>query len=112
MPSARRSLSSRCPLANVASCSALAPPKPYPPYKAREKLAYQVLAPIALVFAVVPAKVWSMAASFGFGIAFFGQPLLIRAFELLQEKVPDWQEKIDLRKCVESLARPPCRPSR
>ncbi|BGO90559.1 hypothetical protein NBRC10512_005278 [Rhodotorula toruloides] len=77
--------------------NALAPPKPYPPYKAREKLAYQVLAPIALVFAVVPAKVWSMAASFGFGIAFFGQPLLIRAFELLQEKVPDWQEKIDLR---------------
>ncbi|BGP23695.1 hypothetical protein Rt10032_c05g2579 [Rhodotorula toruloides] len=77
--------------------NALAPPKPYPPYKAREKLAYQVLAPLALVFAVVPAKVWTMAASFGFGIAFFGQPLLIRGFGLLQEKVPDWQDKIDLR---------------
>ncbi|GAA6001212.1 uncharacterized protein JCM10292_006959 [Rhodotorula paludigena] len=77
--------------------NALHPPKPYPPYKAREKLATQVLVPIALVFAIVPAKVWTLVASFAFGIAFFGQPLLWRGFALLREKVPDWQDRIDLR---------------
>ncbi|GAA5820815.1 hypothetical protein JCM3770_000351 [Rhodotorula araucariae] len=77
--------------------NAINPPKPYPPYKAREKLATQVLVPIACVFAIVPAKLWTLAVSFGFGIGFFGQPLLLRAFALLQEKVPDWKDKIDLR---------------
>ncbi|BGP38891.1 hypothetical protein JCM10449v2_002829 [Rhodotorula kratochvilovae] len=77
--------------------NAINPPRPYPQYKAREKLATQVLLPVACVFAIVPAKIWTMAASFGFGVAFFGQPLLLRAFALLQEKVPDWQDKIDLR---------------
>ncbi|GAA5893935.1 hypothetical protein JCM8208_001283 [Rhodotorula glutinis] len=77
--------------------NAVAPYKPYPIYHAREKLATQVLIPIAIVFAVVPAKVWTMAASLGFGFAFFGQPLIMRGFALLQEKVPDWQDRIDLR---------------
>lgn len=43
-----------------------------------------------------------MLVSFGFGFAFFGQPLIKQGFELLQEKVPDWKEKIDLRKSVGS----------
>ena len=83
-------------------CSAITPPKPYPPYHAREALATQVLLPLAIVFAIMPARYWTMLVSFGFGFAFFGQPLIKQGFELLQEKVPDWKEKIDLRKSVGS----------
>jgi hypothetical protein len=32
------------------------------------------------------------------GVAFFGQPLLIRAAQQFVYYVPDWQEKLDLRK--------------
>ncbi|GAA5955708.1 hypothetical protein JCM8115_006830 [Rhodotorula mucilaginosa] len=77
--------------------NAITPPKPYPPYHAREALATQVLLPLAIVFAIMPARYWTMLVSFGFGFAFFGQPLIKQGFELLQEKVPDWKEKIDLR---------------
>ncbi|GAA6005101.1 hypothetical protein JCM10207_008509 [Rhodosporidiobolus poonsookiae] len=77
--------------------NALAPPKPYPRYKAREKLAAQVLAPIFVVFAIVPAWMWARIAAFGFGFGFFGQPLIWRGYALLNEKVPDWRDKIDLR---------------
>ncbi|GAA5864200.1 hypothetical protein JCM1840_006699 [Sporobolomyces johnsonii] len=80
--------------------NAVNPPKPYPPYKAREKLAGAVFVPIALVFAIVPAQVWARIASFGFGFAFFGQPILIRAAKIFVEKVPDWQEKLDLRNSI------------
>ncbi|GAA5988760.1 hypothetical protein JCM11641_006530 [Rhodosporidiobolus odoratus] len=78
----------------------ITPPKPYPQYKAREKLAGMVLAPVALVFAIVPAQLWARVASFTFGLVFFGQPLLIRGFNLLNEKVPDWQERLDLRNSI------------
>lgn len=46
----------------------------------------------------MPAKYWGLLVSFGFGIAFFAQPLLIQGFELFQEKVPDWKERINPRK--------------
>jgi hypothetical protein len=78
----------------------MTPVKPYPQYRAREQVAAYILAPVLLVFAVVPAVVWARLAAFGFGIGFFGQPLLIRGFNLLQEKVPDWQEKLDLRNSI------------
>ncbi|GAA5986387.1 hypothetical protein JCM10908_003732 [Rhodotorula pacifica] len=77
--------------------NAITPPKPYPIYHAREALATQVLLPLAIIFAIMPARYWSFLASFGFGFAFFGQPLIKQGFELLQEKVPDWKDKIDLR---------------
>ncbi|GAA5950814.1 hypothetical protein JCM21900_002026 [Sporobolomyces salmonicolor] len=80
--------------------NAVNPPKPYPPYKAREKLAGAVFVPIALVFAIVPAQVWARISAFGFGFAFFGQPILIRAAKIFVEKVPDWQEKLDLRNSI------------
>ncbi|BGP14892.1 hypothetical protein JCM10213_003753 [Rhodosporidiobolus nylandii] len=80
--------------------NALSPPKPYPQYRAREQLAFKVLAPVAVVFTVVPARMWAYVASFTFGLLFFGQPLLIRGFNLLNEKVPDWQERIDLRNTI------------
>lgn len=80
--------------------NALSPPKPYPKYQAREKLAGAVFVPIAIVFAVVPVKWWARIASFAFGFAFFGQPIIIRGVKLFVEKVPDWQEKLDLRNSI------------
>ncbi|GAA6041850.1 hypothetical protein JCM8097_004506 [Rhodosporidiobolus ruineniae] len=80
--------------------NALAPPKPYPPYRAREQIAAKILAPVALVFAVTPAWLWARIAAFGFGFGFFGQPLIWRGLDLLNEKVPDWQDKLDLRNSI------------
>ncbi|GAA5861821.1 hypothetical protein JCM8547_008565 [Rhodosporidiobolus lusitaniae] len=80
--------------------NALSPVKPYPPYRAREQIATKILLPVLIVFAIVPAVVWARIAAFGFGFAFFGQPLIIRGFNLLNEKVPDWQDRIDLRNSV------------
>lgn len=80
------------------SDSALTPPRPYPKNQARYKLAGAIFIPILLATAVVPAHIWSQAASFAFGVGWFGQPLLIRAAKKFVEKVPDWQEKLDLRK--------------
>jgi len=76
----------------------MSPPKPYPQYQAREKLAGAVFVPIAIIFAIVPVKWWARIVSFAFGFAFFGQPIIIRGAKLFVEKVPDWQEKLDLRK--------------
>lgn len=80
--------------------SALSPPRPYPKNHAREKLAGAILLPIMLAFAVVPAHIWSQAASFAFGLGFFGQPLLIRAGKKFVEVVPDWQDKLDMRNSI------------
>ena len=48
----------------------------------------------------MPAHVWAQAASFGFGLAFFGQPLLIRAAKKFVERVPDWQDRLDMRNSI------------
>lgn len=82
------------------SRSALSPPSVYPKNFAREKLAFLIFAPIILITALVPAHYWAQGASFAFGIGFFAQPLLIRSAKKFVEVVPDWQERLDLRKCV------------
>ncbi|KAK4055784.1 hypothetical protein OIV83_000331 [Microbotryomycetes sp. JL201] len=80
--------------------NALSPPRPYPPTKARAKLAGAIFVPIMLVTAVVPAHVWSQIGSFAFGFGFFGQPLIIRGVKWFVKTVPVWQEKIDLRNSI------------
>ncbi|GAA6063507.1 hypothetical protein JCM10212_004769 [Sporobolomyces blumeae] len=82
--------------------NALTPPKPYPQYRAREKLAAALFLPVGLLFAFVPIQVWARVASFSFGFAFFGQPLIIRGANYLKEKIPDWKEKVDIRNSIMS----------
>lgn len=77
--------------------SALSPPAGYPRNQARIKMA-TVLFSIVVVTAVTPAAVFAQASSFIAGIGFFGQPLLIRAAKALVKYVPDWQERLDMRK--------------
>jgi hypothetical protein len=80
------------------SDSALSPPPShvYPRYYAREKLAAAIFLPIGLVFAIVPAHVWAQVASFSFGFAFFGQPLMKRGMAKFVELVPNWQDYLVL----------------
>jgi hypothetical protein len=51
-----------------------------------------------LLFTYVPAWVFARSATFLFGAALWGQPLAIRAAKKFVELVPDWQEKLDMRK--------------
>ncbi|KAL8276463.1 hypothetical protein RQP46_011113 [Phenoliferia psychrophenolica] len=80
--------------------NALAPPRYYPHNEARLKLAGAIFVPIMLVTAVVPAHWWAQIISFGVGIGFFAQPILIRAAKKFVELVPDWQERIDMRNSI------------
>ncbi|GAA5927527.1 uncharacterized protein JCM15063_005925 [Sporobolomyces koalae] len=80
--------------------NALTPPKPYPQHHARERLAASVFVPVAVIFSIVPVQWWARIASFSFGFAFFGQPLIRRGAKIFVEKVPDWKEKIDLRNSI------------
>lgn len=78
--------------------SALSPPRPYPPNIARFKLAGAILGPLFILTAIVPAWIWHRAMSFLLGAAFFGQPLIDRGLAWFVKAVPDWREKLDLRK--------------
>ena len=53
---------------------------------------------IALLLAVIPARVFAHAGSFALGFGFFAQPLIIRGAKKFVRLVPDWQEQLDLRK--------------
>jgi hypothetical protein len=79
--------------------SALKPPPPYPPSinMARYKIAGAIFLPILLATAFVPSWIWARGASFLLGFLFFGQPLMDRGLVLIQEKIPNWQELLDLR---------------
>jgi hypothetical protein len=82
------------------SCSsALSPPKIYADDHdhARFRIAGALL-PVFILTAVVPTRYFAHGISFLMGVAFFGQPLLIRAAQQFVYYVPDWQEKLDLRK--------------
>ncbi|KAI5475212.1 hypothetical protein MNV49_001723 [Pseudohyphozyma bogoriensis] len=75
----------------------LSPPAVYPHYHARELFASAVLVPILLATAIVPAHWWAQGASFAFGFAFFGQPLIIRGTRKFMELVPNWQDLMNPR---------------
>ena len=79
--------------------SALKPPPPYPPMinMARYKLAGAILLPILLATAFVPSWIWARGASFTLGFLFFGQPVIDRGIKIFVQKVPNWQEYLDMR---------------
>lgn len=78
--------------------SALSPPAAYPDRLARYKMAGAFLLPPMFLFTFVPPWVFARSASFGFGVAMFAQPLIMRAGKKFVELVPDWEEKLDMRK--------------
>ena len=54
--------------------------------------------PPMLLFTFVPPWVFARSATFMLGIGLWGQPLLIRGAKKFVELVPDWQERMDMRK--------------
>jgi hypothetical protein len=92
--------SSHLPLSTNDDYSALSPPTCYKRTFAREKISTLVLVPILILTAIVPAHYWATLVSISIGIGFFAQPLLIRAGKKFVKLVPDWREKINLRKYV------------
>jgi hypothetical protein len=65
---------------------------------ARFKIAGAFLIPPMLLFTFVPAWVFGRSATLFFGVGMWGQPLLMQAGKKFVELVPDWQEKLDMRK--------------
>lgn len=82
----------------------LNPPPGFPSKIPRMRLAGAIFVPLLLVTASVPAHWYAKGASFGAGIAFFGQPLLRRAGEWtlkqLNARVPDWKQRVDPRNSI------------
>jgi hypothetical protein len=61
--------------------------------------------PLAIVFAIMPARYWTMLVSFGFGFAFFGQPLIgvvSRLFDSQEKERQQW-EPTDFRRSIFSF---------
>jgi len=46
----------------------------------------------------VPPWIFARSATFFFGVALWGQPLLIRAAKEFQRRFPNWEELLDMRK--------------
>lgn len=99
-------MSDSCFLSSSHSCltevlftqSCMTPPQNYPRHHGREKIAYCVLLPILIITAITPTRYFAHGITFLMGFAFFGQPLIIRAAQTFVRWVPDWQDKLDLRK--------------
>ncbi len=56
------------------------------------------LVPPMFLFTFVPAWFFVRSATFGFGVAMWGQPLIIRATNEFTRLVPNWAELLDLLK--------------
>ena len=76
--------------------NALSPTPPFPKNKARMKLA-AVLAPLLLVSLFTSSYMFMKANTFFVGFAFFADPLIWRGLDILNRKVPNWQELLQLR---------------
>ncbi|KAI9843018.1 MAG: hypothetical protein M1837_006649 [Sclerophora amabilis] len=91
-------------LANIADewerfANALSPTPPFPKQSARLKLA-GILVPVLAVAFLVTSYLFMKLTTFLTGGVFFGQPLLIRGITLLNEKVPDWQQYLEIKNSI------------
>ena len=79
--------------------NALSPTPPFPQETPRLRLA-AVMVPLLAVSLVTSSAMFTklMTAVVGFG--FFGDPLIWRGLEILNDKVPNWQKYLEIRKSV------------
>jgi hypothetical protein len=84
------------------SYSALEPTAPFPKEAGRLRLA-GVLVPAIAVALLTSSAMFMKMTTAGVGFGFFGDPLLWRGLDLLNEKIPDWQKYLELRKYVRIL---------
>ncbi|KAK4686220.1 hypothetical protein P7C73_g3921, partial [Tremellales sp. Uapishka_1] len=80
--------------------NALSPPSPYPDRLARFKMAGAFIVPPMFLLTWVPPWVFARSATFLFGVAMWGQPLLIWAGKEFIRRVPNWEELLDIRNSI------------
>ncbi|CAK7264640.1 hypothetical protein SEPCBS57363_001179 [Sporothrix epigloea] len=76
--------------------NALSPTPPFPPMLYRLRLA-GVLAPLLLTSLFVSSYMFVKGLTLGVGLGFFGDPILVRGYQLLNRKFPHWQKLLELR---------------
>ena len=76
--------------------NALSPTKPFPQEGPRIKLA-GVLAPVLLVSLFTSSYMVTKMTGLIVGFGFFGDPLIWRGLDLLNKKIPDWQQYLEIR---------------
>ncbi|TCD62854.1 hypothetical protein EIP91_006335 [Steccherinum ochraceum] len=79
--------------------NALSPTPPFPTHRPRLRLAAP-LVPLVLITCFVGASVFARIFTFFLGLAFFGDPVLIRAAHWLTHRVPNWREYLELRRTL------------
>ena len=76
--------------------NALSPTAPFPRDGPRLRLA-SLIVPLLAVSLIVTSYMFMKGITFGFGFGFFGDPVIMRGFHLLNEKFPNWQKMLELR---------------
>lgn len=79
--------------------NALSPTKPFPQQKPRLVLASVVL-PLLAVSLFTNSALFMKGVSGGVGLGFFGDPLIWRGLDLLNEKFPNWQKLLEVRNSI------------
>jgi hypothetical protein len=77
----------------------LSPTPPFPKDAARFRLG-GILVPLIGVALVTPADLVVKGTTFLTGAIFFGDPITTRALKLLNEKIPNWMDYLDLRRTL------------
>lgn len=81
----------------VSTSSALSPTPPFHPNRARMKIAAFIM-PLVFLTALVKSAVVVKCTGAVIGFVFFGQPVIDRGVEWLDDTFPDWKRVIELRK--------------
>ncbi|KAL9057170.1 MAG: hypothetical protein Q9162_002498 [Coniocarpon cinnabarinum] len=76
--------------------NALSPTRPFPQEGPRIRLA-SLLVPLLAISLVVTSYMFMKAVTLGAGFGFFGDPVIMRGFHLLNERFPNWQKLLEVR---------------
>ena len=79
--------------------NALSPTAPFPRDAPRLRLASLVV-PLLAISLVVTSYMYTKGLTFGIGFGFFGDPIIMRGVQLLNEKFPNWQKMLEVRNTV------------
>jgi hypothetical protein len=77
--------------------NALSPTPPFPPHLYRLRLA-ALLVPFLFVSMHITSYMFVKTITFGFGFAFFGDPIIRVGARWLNRTIPHWEKLLELRK--------------
>ncbi|KAJ7358206.1 hypothetical protein DFH08DRAFT_671305, partial [Mycena albidolilacea] len=79
--------------------NALSPTPPFPPHLHRLRMA-ALLVPFLLVSTYITSYMFVKTITFGFGFAFFGDPIIRVGMRWLNRTIPHWEKLLELRNTV------------